>query len=109
MIWKLIKLSIGSLRNMRRLQQPYDFWDDSTLPSRPSLQEQGSLRRPPIVIVDGGVPSHIVISQYHHASLLKKIKDFWSTTRLVHFHDDAGDASGSTSQSYSLGPNQVLV
>jgi hypothetical protein len=26
MIWKLIKLSIGSLRNITKLQQRYDFW-----------------------------------------------------------------------------------
>jgi hypothetical protein len=66
MIWKLIKLSFRSLRNIRRSQRWYDFWDDSTLHSRPSLREEGSLRRPPIVIEDDGVPSDIVISQYDH-------------------------------------------
>jgi hypothetical protein len=113
MIWKWIKRSFGSLRNMRKSQQWYDFWDDSTLLSRLSLREEGSLRRPPIVIEDGGVPSDIVISQDHRISLqkryLKNIIHFWSTTRLVHFHDDDRDASGSTSQSYFLGPNQVVV
>lgn len=108
-VWKFIKLSFGCAKS----QQWYEIWDDSTLPSSPSVRGEGSIRRPPIVIEDGGVPSDIVISHNNRVSLqkryLRKLKEFWTLAKLSHFHNNDCDASGSFSQQHFLGSNQVVV
>ena len=109
-VWMLLKLSFKALRKPKRPGQWYDFWDDSTLPSRPSLREQGSVRRPPIVIQDAGEPLEIVISRDHPVPFQKRyIKNLKKLVLRAKRQNAKDDANESTSYSYYLGPNQVVV
>ena len=108
-VWRFLRISIKSLGRRNRPRW-YDSWDDSTLPSRPSLREEGSLSRPPIVIEDEhGVPSDILISKDQRLSL--QAQYFRRLRYFLHLSSrpKVSEENSTSQQSYFLGPNQVVV